>query len=142
MLGQHVFMEPDMGQNNRKEGLWLSSAYLVTEGNDAYVWVSDDKDKLEKRKVSTGEYDADLDEYEITDGLTAEDYIAFPDASYEEGMPCTKNADVFMYDTPSGEAGEVLSDENVMGEEALPEEEGTGDDGMAPEDAASQEVVE
>lgn len=142
MLGQHVFMEPDMGQNNRKEGLWLSSAYLVTEGNDAYVWVSDDKDKLEKRKVSTGEYDADLDEYEITDGLTAEDYIAFPDASYEEGMPCTKNADVFMYDTPSGEAGEVLSDKNVMGEEALPEEEGTGDDGMAPEDAASQEVVE
>ncbi len=40
MLGQHVFMEPDLGQTKVKEGLWLSAFYLVIDGNDAYVWAA------------------------------------------------------------------------------------------------------
>lgn len=91
MLGQHVFMEPDMGQTETKEGLWLPSFYLVLDGNDAYVWTAGKNDKLEKRKITTGQYDENLDEYEITDGLAVEDYIAFPDETLKEGMPCIKN---------------------------------------------------
>ena len=93
MLGQHVFMEPDMGQNDQREGLWLNSGYIVIDGNDAYVWAASSRDTLEKRTVTLGEYDAGLDEYQITDGLTTDDFIAFPDASCEEGTPCVKNAD-------------------------------------------------
>ena len=88
MLGQHVFMEPDMGQTETKEGLWLSSYYLVFDGNDAYTWVCGKNDKLEKRKITTGEYDEEMDEYEITSGLTLEDAIAFPEDTLTEGMPC------------------------------------------------------
>lgn len=107
MLGQHVFMEPDMGQTTDKEGLWLSSFYLVIDGNDAYVWAAGKNDKLEKRKITTGEYDENMDEYEITSGLTAEDYIAFPEDTLSEGMPCIKNASMgggMMTDMSGGEA--------------------------------------
>ncbi len=88
MLGQHVFMEPDMGQTEVKEGLWLSSYYLVFDGNDAYAWVCGKNDKLEKRRITTGQYDETMDEYEITSGLTLEDSIAFPEDTLTEGMPC------------------------------------------------------
>ena len=43
MLGQHVFIELDNGQTEEKEGLWLTESYLVTEDNDTYVWVKNDK---------------------------------------------------------------------------------------------------
>ncbi|MDD3221053.1 MAG: efflux RND transporter periplasmic adaptor subunit [Clostridia bacterium] len=92
MLGQHVFMEPDMGQTEIKEGLWLPSYYLVIDGNDAYVWVAGKKDKLEKRKITTGEHDEAMDEYQITSGLSTDDYIAFPDDTLSAGMPCIKDA--------------------------------------------------
>jgi HlyD family secretion protein len=39
--------------------------------------------------VTLGAYDSDLDEYEILSGLTAEDYIAFPEDSLSEGMAVT-----------------------------------------------------
>lgn len=88
MLGQHVFMEPDLGQTETKEGLWLPAYYLVIDGNDAYVWVCGKNDKLEKRQITTGEHDEETDEYEITSGLTPEDSIAFPEDTLTEGMPC------------------------------------------------------
>lgn len=106
MLGQHVFMEPDMGQTEVKEGLWLPSYYLVIDGNDAYVWVAGKKDKLEKRKITTGEHDEEMDEYQITSGLSAEDYIAFPDDSLSAGMPCIKDA---------GMSGGMSGGEDVSG---------------------------
>ena len=87
--------------------LWLSSFYLVIDGNDAYVWAAGKNDKLEKRKITTGEYDENMDEYEITSGLTAEDYIAFPEDTLSEGMPCIKNASMgggMMTDMSGGEA--------------------------------------
>ena len=107
MLGQHVFMEPDLGQTKVKEGLWLSAFYLVIDGNDAYVWAAGKNDRLEKRKITTGEHDEAMDEYEITSGLTAEDYIAFPEEHLKEGMPCTKNMPVnggMTTDMPEGNA--------------------------------------
>lgn len=107
MLGQHVFMEPDIGQTEEKEGLWLSSYYLIIDGNDAYVWAAGKNDKLEKRKITTGEYDEAMDEYEITSGLTEEDSIAFPEDSLKEGMTCIKNAPMgggIMSDMSGGEA--------------------------------------
>ena len=65
--------------------------YLVLEDNDAYAWVANSKNKLEKRKIELGKYDSSLDEYEIVSGLTAEEYIAFPGNLLKEGMDCILN---------------------------------------------------
>lgn len=91
MLGQHVFIELDNGQEDGKEGLWLPSMYLVLEENDAYAWVANSKNRLEKRAITLGDYDSALDEYQILDGLTAEEYIAFPGNLLHEGMECVIN---------------------------------------------------
>jgi len=88
MLGQHVFIEPDNGQMTQKEGLWLMESYLVTEGNDAFVWVMNRSEKLEKRKLDVGDYDSEMMEYEILGGLEETDCIAWPTSVLKEGMPC------------------------------------------------------
>lgn len=86
MLGQHVYIERDMGQDDKKDGLWLSDYYILdTDTNEPYVWAANDKNRLEKRYVTLGKHDDSLGEYEIVDGLTKKDAIAFPTDSLEEG---------------------------------------------------------
>lgn len=92
MLGQHVFMEPDMGQNEIKTGIWLPDYYICFEEEQAFIWASNKKDKLEKREIELGKFDENLFEYEIISGLTTEDFIAFPDETLEEGMHCNKDS--------------------------------------------------
>jgi HlyD family secretion protein len=87
LLGQHVYIEPDYGQET--SGLMLPAYFINDEDGDAWVWAANAKGKLEKRSVTLGVYDSDLDEYEILSGLTAEDYIAFPEDSLSEGMAVT-----------------------------------------------------
>ena len=66
MLGQHVYIERDIGQDEKKDGLWLSDYYILdTDTNEPYVWAASDKNKLEKRYVTLGEHDDDLGEYKI-----------------------------------------------------------------------------
>ena len=89
MLGQHVFIEPDYGQSEKRDGIWLMENYFVFDGNDAYVWAMNSKNKLEKRKVELGEHDEDLMEYEVVSGLTKDDCIAWPNDHLSEGMKCT-----------------------------------------------------
>ncbi|WP_373215664.1 efflux RND transporter periplasmic adaptor subunit [Ruminococcus sp. 5_1_39BFAA] len=87
MLGQHVYIEKDEGQEEKKEGVWLSDFYIVDADSDnPYVWAANDKDRLEKREVMLGQYDETLGEYEIADGLTEDDSIAFPAENLVEGM--------------------------------------------------------
>jgi len=86
ILGQHVYIEPDYGQTEAKTGLWLPGYYLGALGGDAWVWAADSKDRLEKRDVILGEYDFDMDEYQVLSGLSETDYIAFPDPALEAGM--------------------------------------------------------
>lgn len=139
MLGQHVYIEPDQGQNDKKEGFWLSDFFIAdADTAEPYVWVADEKKHLEKRSVTLGKYDEALLEYEIVDGLTEDDCIAFPAEGLEEGMDAvvgsgeqTMNAmmseDMGEPDMESME-GEGSSDEMVPEEEMgemVPYEEGT-----------------
>ena len=62
MLGQHVYIEPDFGQQEVKEGIWLYGSYLVFEEETPYVWAADADGRLKKCQVETGEYDENLDE--------------------------------------------------------------------------------
>lgn len=92
MLGQHVYIEMDEGQEEQKTGIWLADYYIVDADTDSpYVWAVDSKGRLEKRSVVLGQHDDNLSEYEIADGLTEDDSIAFPADNLVEGMS-TKDA--------------------------------------------------
>lgn len=120
ILGQHVYIEPDVGQADQKDGLWLPSYYFVTDGTQRYVWVAGSHDLLEKRNVTVGEYDDSQDTYEIVSGLTEEDYIAFPSSSLKEGMGTTKNADEATVDANTDENSlDDSSDDQGLEEDEL-----------------------
>ncbi len=109
MLGQHLLVSADSGMDDsiEKNGIWLYSDYIFTdEDGKSYVWAADKKDRLEKREVEVGQTDETMGDCEIKSGLSEDDKIAFPSASYEEGMKTTTNPD-----------------------EATPEDDGVTDDG-------------
>lgn len=92
MLGQHVYMEPDVGQEEQREGIWLDESYFVTEEDGgAYVWASSASNVLEKRPVTLGEYDEELASYQVLEGLTEEDWIRIPSEELTEGLPVIYN---------------------------------------------------
>lgn len=115
LLGQHVYIEMDEGQEEEKEGIWLYGSYIVQDESGAYVWVANERNRLEKRFVELGEYDGDLDEYEIISGLAADDYISWPMAGLYEGVTTVTNIDEVDYESPlyNQESTEFMGDEYV-----------------------------
>lgn len=96
MLGQHVYVREDLaGQGiTAKTGIWIYDWYVVKESEDnAYVWAETSKGTLEKRKVTLGDYDETMGQYEIKDGLSTDDYIAFPEDWFYEGTKTKKMED-------------------------------------------------
>ena len=90
LLGQHVFVEPNYGQNEQADGLSLYADYVLgSEDEGYYVWADDADGKIEKRSVTVGSFDEMLYCYVITGGLTMNDRIAYPDESIQEGAPVT-----------------------------------------------------
>ena len=116
LLGQHVYIEPDLGEAV-SAGLMLPAYYIADADGDAYVWAASEKGKLEKRSVTLGAYDPDRNEYEIVSGLDAADYIAFPDESLSAGM-----------------AVEYYDESSFGGEEDYGDEGGFYGDGFVYED--------
>jgi HlyD family secretion protein len=105
MLGQHLYIELDEGQTETKEGIWLYSGYIVEDEETPYIWADNGHGKLEKRSVELGEYDEDLDMYQILSGITEDDYIAWPQDDLYEGMATTTNMEdsILMNDTEDGQ---------------------------------------
>lgn len=139
ILGQHVYIETDVGQADQKDGLWLPSYYFATEGTQRYVWVAGERDLLEKRNVTVGEYDDSQDTYEIVSGLTEEDYIAFPSPNLQEGMGTTKNPDEATVDVNDTENNlDDISDEEDL------ESDDLDDDSLTDEniDNVDDEVID
>ena len=78
ILGQHVYLELEV-EEGETSGPAISSAFICyNDDGTTYVW-AENKGKLEKRTVSVGEYNMMNDTFEILEGLTESDYIAFPD---------------------------------------------------------------
>lgn len=119
MLGQHVYIEPDEGQDDNKAGIWLNDYFIVDADTDSpYVWIANGQNKLEKRDVVLGQYDENLAEYEIADGLTEKDKIAFPTDELEEGMSATEGtADqttAAMWDDSADSEDDSIDDESIV----------------------------
>ena len=91
ILGQHVYMEL-YAEEGQGSGVSISSAFLLFgEDGTASVW-AEKRGKLEQREVTLGEYNPMMDTYGIIAGLTAEDYIAFPDPELcQPGAPTTRD---------------------------------------------------
>ncbi|MBR6397643.1 MAG: efflux RND transporter periplasmic adaptor subunit [Lachnospiraceae bacterium] len=89
MLGQHVYMEINAGQldESKKTGIWIDEYYVdQTDPEKPVIWAAENG-KLKKRAVTLGEHDEELFKVQVLEGLTAEDYIAFPDETMKEGTP-------------------------------------------------------
>ena len=120
LMGQHVYIEPDYGQEDETDAnaINLPSYFINDADGNPWVWAKSSKDKLEKRNLKLGEYNGETDTYPVLDGLTAEDYIAFPDDSLKAGMACITYDDATF--DPGASGGEVYPegdgekiDENV-----------------------------
>lgn len=182
MLGQHLFIELDQGQAEKKEGIWLFEGYIMREqeageeadlqetaetgaedlgeedlapeeaiedetGEDmeeeetgeeldlgkAYVWAADARNKLQKRMVELGEYDAELGQYEILSGLSEDDYIAFPMEGLYEGVTAVTNAEEVDYSAPLYNQGEEEGDFEGDGSDGG-DSEGMGDEGLTQDE--------
>ena len=92
LLGQHLYMEVDRGQDRKRSGIWLESYYLTKEEDGtAWVWAADSRNRLEKRTVTIGEEDEETMSVQIKEGLSSDDYIAAPSENCREGAPVVKN---------------------------------------------------
>lgn len=121
LLGQHVYIEPDYG-HDAEEGndtLKLPAYYINDVDGSPWVWAQNSRGKLEKRSLTLGDYEAELDRYAVTGGLTADDYIAFPDDTLKAGMACVTYDEA----TFDPDMGEVVPEEDVAA--ALPAADAT-----------------
>ena len=141
-LGQHVYIEiADGSAAGDPASVYLPAYYLVDITEEgASVWAMNSREKLEKRAVTLGEYESATDAYEIREGLSMEDYIAFPDETLREGMACTTfdesafEPNTMPEDYPdmdTGSSKEMFPDEEAV----LPEEGGAlmGEDAVIDE---------
>lgn len=101
ILGQHVYLELAV-EEGEISGIPVSMAFIAyEEDGSTYVW-AESRGKLQKRTVTLGEMNGMLGTVEVLDGLTEEDYIAFPDPELcREGVSTTRNA-------PAEEASEEV----------------------------------
>ncbi|MBQ1367977.1 MAG: HlyD family efflux transporter periplasmic adaptor subunit [Firmicutes bacterium] len=91
LMGQHVYIEMggEIMEPAHTEGVWLWDGYFFYDDDDpvqAYCWVVKNG-KISKRKVTVGEIDPETGMYQVTDGLSQDDAIAWPDESVTEGAP-------------------------------------------------------
>ena len=117
LMGQHVYIEPDYGQEDTQaeNQINLPSYFLNDPDGSPWVWAQSKSGKLEKRTVKLGDYNAEADTYPVLSGLTAEDYIAFPDDTLQAGMKCvTYDESTFNPDVSGG--GEIMPDGETGGE--------------------------
>lgn len=124
----------------------MADSEMPMEGEDskAYVWADNGNGRLEKRFVELGEYDMDLDQYEILSGLTEEDLIAFPMEGLYEGVKTVTDMEEVdytsgLYNQEMGtEAGLEDMDLNMDGVDSDMVQDGMfngGEEGLLDEDA-------
>ena len=141
--GQAVIVRSRVDESKTWQGTIskIDESYVVKDGDDAYVWTLNKKDKLEKTKVELGDYDENLMMYEIKSGLTKDDYIVWASDDLYEGEPAQTweeyvengGGEESVYDDMGTEA---LDDQMLEGTEGGPVDDGTMDDGTMDEGAA------
>lgn len=113
ILGEHVVIEPDFGQGELGDGIWLPSYYLSDTDSHPWVWAVSGRDKLEKRSLTLGEYSPETDLWQVTEGLALTDYIAMPGENVRAGANVIRYGEKG-YDASEGDdGGEIIEDAPV-----------------------------
>lgn len=161
MMGQHVYIELDEGQTAQKDGIWLPSYYIEIDGTNGFVYAENNRGRIERRKVMLGEYNGDTDCHEVTAGLSAEDYIAFPGEEVKAGMKAVHSEDGMIEpptDNPDDLPGDNAGDGDTIPDgdltpggnlrpegraEDMPQDDAGDDDGQAaiPDDLSEEEKL-
>lgn len=91
LVGQHVYLEPGSDGSENETGLQLPAYYLIGEPEDggAFVYAESKKGTVEKRRITVGAMDEATLCYEVLEGLSPSDKLAFPDESVRVGMKTT-----------------------------------------------------
>ncbi|MBE6867500.1 MAG: efflux RND transporter periplasmic adaptor subunit [Ruminococcus albus] len=131
-LGQHILIDTDRSDDVEKTGIWLYTNFILKDGNKSYVWAKkSDKDVIEKRYIKIGKEDTEYGDCEILEGLSTDDYIAYPADYIKEGLKTTTNSSD--KDIPENDLGDgEMMDEDMMDEGMMDEgmmDEGTMDEG-------------
>lgn len=91
MLGEHVYIEKDLGLST--DGKLLLPAYYIMGADTNKPYVLAEKDgKIQRVYLTLGDLDTNTNCYPIEAGLTIEDYIAYPEASVKIGMKTEREA--------------------------------------------------
>ena len=88
--GQHVYvcLTETVGQEEAKDRvILLPEGYVNGEEKSPWVWAADPEGKLEKRTIRLGSYNDRHNSYEVAEGISMTDYLAWPSASIREGIP-------------------------------------------------------
>ena len=138
-MGQHVYVEPDLGQENEDEAgsIWIGSFMVDQSDPDhPFVW-KDVNGRLRKQEVAVGETREEIGKVRITEGLTIEDSICMPEEGLKEGMktlpmsekPAEETEDVYEEGMEEGYEGDMEGYEEGAGgsfEGSLEDGEGFG----------------
>lgn len=111
MIGQHVYIEL-AGNEINDDAIRIPAYFINDTETDPWVWVSNKHDKLEKRQISLGDFNEELFEYIVENGLSAEDYIAFPQEGLKSGMRTTKTQEPEENNSDMQDNGAFLPGEN------------------------------
>ena len=149
IMGQHLYMERYV-EGEDASGVIVSSAYICYEDDgSAYVWAENSRSKLEKRSITLGDYNENTDNYQVADGLSETDYIAFPDEQYcHVGAPTSHTPVIYEDEQENGAAepdtGMDMGMDNDMGIDAgMDAESGmSADDGMGAEPEMGTDAAE
>ena len=140
IMGQHLYLERDAGVSG-STGVPVSSAYICfNDDGSSYVWAENSHGKLEKRSVTLGQYSEETDFYDVTEGLSENDYIAFPDADLCKNGAPTSHTPVIS-DTDSGDGGYDEGMDGGMADAGMADG-GMIDEGMVDEGAINDGAVD
>jgi HlyD family secretion protein len=121
IMGQHVYVEPDLDRGTEESagGIWLDG-YLVdqTDPEHPFVW-KDVHGRIKKQEVVIAQISEETGKVKITQGLSLEDSIGFPDGMTKEGMKTAP-----MSEKPAQTEEESAPDEGAQ--EAVPAAGGAG----------------
>ena len=152
IMGQHVYVEPDLGQENEEEAgsIWIGSFMVDQSDPDhPFVW-TDVNGRLRKQEVTIGETREEIGKVRITEGLTLEDSICMPEENLKEGMrtlpmsekPADETEDMYEEGPEEGFEGDMEGYEEGAGDsfEGAPEEEFSGDEGISDPEAGNEGI--
>ena len=130
LVGQHLYMEPDLGQGGRIEGLWIDAAnYVWEEDGQTMLWVENSSSRLEKRPVTVSEPD-EYGKVLVKEGLDKLEYIALNRSDYREGMRTRHVDEIGTTSQISGRPGSPGGDDAAGDEFFEEDEEFSFDDDM------------